>query len=146
MFVDKQENKYRMSEFEPLSKIFETKIEGFLIPQTIDRIIDSFPAQQQGQVRLQLSSSLVAIFSMRLIPRISGGLVPAYELLINNTAVSNLIREKRTYELRTVIETSSELGMIDMNRSLADLVRRGEVSPENAFARSTNPEGLERLL
>jgi twitching motility protein PilT len=63
--------------------------------QTIERIIDSFPANQQGQIRLQLSTSLTGIFSQRLIPRISGGLIPAYELLINNSAVSNLIREKR---------------------------------------------------
>ena len=115
-------------------------------PQTIDRIIDSFPGDQQDQIRLQLASSLIGIFSIRLVPRISGGLIPAYELLINNTAVANLIREARTHEIKTVIETSSELGMIDMNRSLADLVRRGEINPEDAFARSINPDGLERLL
>ena len=63
--------------------------------QTIDRIIDSFPAEQQGQIRLQLASSLLGIFSQRLIPRIAGGRIPAYELLINNKAVANLIREDR---------------------------------------------------
>ena len=63
--------------------------------QTIDRIIDSFPGAQQDQIRLQLASSLLGIFSQRLIKRISGGLIPAYELLINNNAVSNLIREKK---------------------------------------------------
>jgi len=114
--------------------------------QTIDRIIDSFPANQQGQIRLQLAGSLAGIFSQRLIPRISGGLIPAYELLINNTAVSNLIREKRTHEINTVIETSSGEGMIDMNRSLADLVRRGEITVEDAFSRSLNPQVLEKLL
>ena len=76
--------------------------------QTVDRIIDSFPSDQQSQIRLQLSSSLLGIFSQRLIPRISGGLIPAYELLINNNAISNLIREKRTHEIGAVIETSSE--------------------------------------
>ncbi len=114
--------------------------------QTIDRIIDSFPADQQDQIRLQLSSSLLGIFSQRLIPRISGGLVPAYELLINNSAVSNLIREKRTHEVASVIETSSEEGMIDLNRSLIDLVRRGEITVENAFQYSANPKTLERML
>lgn len=114
--------------------------------QTIDRIVDSFPSEQQGQIRLQLSASLSGIFSQRLIPRISGGLVPAYELLINNSAVGNLIREARTHEIQTVIETSSELGMIDMNRSLADLVRRGEITPEDAFTFSIDPSALERLL
>ncbi|OHA46074.1 MAG: type IV pili twitching motility protein PilT [Candidatus Taylorbacteria bacterium RIFOXYD2_FULL_36_9] len=114
--------------------------------QTIDRIIDSFPAGQQDQIRSQLSSSLNGIFSQRLIPRISGGLIPAYELLINNSAVSNLIREKRTHEINTVIETSSQEGMVDMNRCLADLVARGEISIENAYAFSLNPKNLERLI
>lgn len=114
--------------------------------QTIDRIIDTFPTGQQGQIRLQLSSSLAGIFSQRLIPRISGGLVPAYELLINNTAVANLIREARTHEIQTVIETGLEHGMIDMNRSLVELVQKGEITVENAFAYSLNPKGLERLL
>ncbi|MFA7252441.1 MAG: type IV pilus twitching motility protein PilT [Candidatus Paceibacterota bacterium] len=114
--------------------------------QTIDRIIDSFPGSQQDQIRSQLSSSLNGIFSQRLVPRISGGLVPAYELLINNSAVSNLIREKRTHEINTVIETSSQEGMVDMNRCLADLVARGEITIENAYLYSNNPKTLERLL
>jgi twitching motility protein PilT len=114
--------------------------------QTIDRIIDSFPPGQQDQVRLQLSSSLLGIFSQRLIPRISGGRIPAYELLINNNAVANLIREKRTHEINTIIETSSAEGMIDMNRSLVDLVSRGEISMENAYQYSINPKSLERML
>ncbi len=114
--------------------------------QTIDRIIDTFPPEQQDQIRVQLSGSLTAIFSQRLIPRISGGLIPAYELLINNAAVANLIRERRTHEIQTVIETGMEQGMIDMNRSLVELVQRGEITVENAFAYSTNPKGLERLM
>jgi len=114
--------------------------------QTIDRIIDTFPAVQQDQIRVQLASSLAGIFSQRLIPRVSGGLIPAYELLINNNAVSNLIREKRTHEIQTVIETGHDEGMIDMNRCLADLVRAGEITPESAYSRSWNPKTLERLL
>jgi twitching motility protein PilT len=114
--------------------------------QTIDRIIDSFPANQQDQIRVQLAGSLLGIFSQRLIPRISGGMVPAYELLINNNAVQNLIREKRTHEIDTVIETGTEYGMIDMNRTLADLVRKGEITAENAINHSFRPEMLERLL
>ena len=114
--------------------------------QTIDRIIDSFPGDQQQQIRLQLAGSLLGIFSQRLIPRVSGGLIPAYELLINNIAVSNLIREKRTHEINTVIETSSDDGMIDMNRSLAEFDRRGGITIENAFSRSLDPKVLERLL
>jgi twitching motility protein PilT len=114
--------------------------------QTIDRIIDSFPATQQDQIRVQLASSLIGVFSQRLIPRITGGRIPAYELLINNNAVANLIREKRTHEIDMVIETGSEQGMIDMNRSLLDLVRRGEITIENAYAYALNPKSLERLL
>lgn len=114
--------------------------------QTIDRIIDTFPAAQQDQIRIQLASSLAGIFSQRLVPRISGGLIPAFELLLNTEAVANLIRERRTHEINAMIETGSESGMIDMNRSLADLVRRGEVTPENAIARSLNPKTFMRLI
>jgi twitching motility protein PilT len=114
--------------------------------QTIDRIIDSFPPGQQDQIRIQLAGSLAGIFSQRLVPRISGGLVPACELLINNNAVANLIREKRSHEVPTVIETGTEEGMIDMNRSLADLVRAGEITVETAYTHSLNPKNLERLL
>ncbi|MBX4200418.1 PilT/PilU family type 4a pilus ATPase [Candidatus Parcubacteria bacterium] len=114
--------------------------------QSVDRIIDSFAAEGQDQIRIQLSGSLLGIFSQRLIPRISGGLIPAYELLINNNAVSNLIREKRTQEIASVIETSSEEGMIDLNRSLAKLVKDGEITAENAFLYSTNPRVLERMI
>ena len=114
--------------------------------QTIDRIIDSFPAEQKDQIRVQLAGSLMGIFSQRLIPRISGGMIPAYELLINTNAVQNLIREKRTHEIDTVIETGMEHGMIDMNRCLADLVRRGEITVENAYLHSFRPKVLEKLL
>ncbi len=114
--------------------------------QTVGRIIDSFVAEQQSQIRVQLSASLIGIFSQRLIPRISGGMVPAYELLINNAAVANLIRENRVHELNSVIETGSELGMIDLNRTLAELVKAGEITVENAYLFSQNSKGLERLL
>lgn len=114
--------------------------------QTIDRIIDSFPGDQQDQIRAQLASSLLAVFSQRLIPRITGGRIPVYELLINNNAVSNLIRERRTHEIDTVIETGAEQGMIDMNRTLIEMVRRGEITVETALTYSINPKNLERLL
>ena len=114
--------------------------------QTLDRIIDSFPANQQDQIRNQLASSLLGIFSQRLVPRITGGLVPAYELLLNNNAVANLIREKRTHEIDMVIETGSEHGMVDLNHSLLELVRGGEISIEDAYQYSLNPKGLERMI
>ena len=89
---------------------------------------------------------MIGIFSQRLIPRISGGLIPAYELLINTVATSNLIREKRTHEIPRVIETGAEFGMIDFNRSLAELVHNGEITQENAIAYSSNAKSLERLI
>jgi twitching motility protein PilT len=114
--------------------------------QTIDRIIDVFPAEQQDQIRIQLAASLAGIFSQRLVPRVAGGLIPAYELLLNTGAVQNLIREKRTHEIQTLIETGIDEGMIDMNRCLADLVRQGEITVETAYSRSVFPKTLERLL
>lgn len=114
--------------------------------QTIDRIIDSFPGSQQDQIRLQLASSLLGVFSQRLVPRITGGLIPACELLLNNNAVSNLIREKRTQEIDVIIETGAKYGMIDLNHSLLELVRAGEITIENAYQYSLDPKGLERMI
>lgn len=114
--------------------------------QTVDRIIDSFPAEQQNQIKLQLAASLLGILSQRLIPRVSGGLIPACELLINTSAVANLIRESRTHEINMIIETGLSEGMIDLNRSLVELVRAGEITVEDAYAHSTNPKTLEKML
>lgn len=114
--------------------------------QTIERIIDSFDNSQQEQIRFQLASSLIGIFSQRLIPRVGGGLVPAYELLINNPAVSNLIRENRIFEISSVIETSSDQGMIDLNRNLSELVKAGEITIENAYQYTQNPKGLDHMI
>lgn len=110
--------------------------------QTIDRIIDSFPGEQQGQIRAQLANTLIGIFSQRLIPRVSGGLIPAYEILIANAAIRNLIRENKIHEIDLVVETSAESGMVSFNRSLIDLVRRGEITMESAVAFSLNPSEL----
>ncbi|OHA01204.1 MAG: type IV pili twitching motility protein PilT [Candidatus Sungbacteria bacterium RIFCSPLOWO2_02_FULL_48_13b] len=114
--------------------------------QTIDRIIDSFPSGQQSQIRAQLSSTLIGIVSQRLVPRINGGLIPACEVMISTPATRNLIRESKTHELDLVIETSSDAGMVSLNRSLTDLVRRGEITVENAMSYSLNPIELQLLL
>lgn len=114
--------------------------------QTINRIVDAFPPHQQNQIRVQLAASLSGIFSQRLVPRISGGLVPAYELLIRTSAIGHLIREGRTHEIDSVIETGTEDGMVSMNRVLANLVREGEITVETAFGTSFDPQALERLL
>lgn len=114
--------------------------------QTIHRIVDSFPPEHQNQVRAQLSGSLLGVISQRLIPRVKGGLIPACEIMITTPAISNLIRENKIHEIPSVIETSRELGMMTLDRSLADLVKRGEISMENALNYSLNPVELRMLL
>lgn len=114
--------------------------------QTVDRIIDSFPANQQGQISSQLAAVLVGIVSQRLVPRIEGGRVPALEIMFANSAIKNLIREKKGFQLDLVIETSSQEGMITLNRSLVELVRRNEISLETAENYSLNTAELRVLL
>lgn len=114
--------------------------------QTINRIIDVFPADQQNQIRFQLANTLSAVISQRLLPRIGGGRIPAAEIMFANNAVSNLIRENKTHQLDLIIETSLESGMISLNRSLAELVRRGEVLPETAMAYSLNPKEFQTTV
>lgn len=114
--------------------------------QTVHRIVNSFPSAQQGQIRAQLSASLLGVISQRLIPRIRGGLIPACEIMLANPAVSNLIRENKIHELDLVIETSAEQGMISLNRSLANLVKTEEISLENAIIYSLNPAELRKLV
>jgi twitching motility protein PilT len=114
--------------------------------QTIHRIVDSFDPGEQAQIRLQLSSSLLGIVSQRLIPRVQGGLVPATEILLANHAVSNLIRENKIHEIPTVVETSLEEGMMSLNRSLSNLVRRKEITLENALNYSLRPGELKSMI
>ncbi|MEK7630252.1 MAG: PilT/PilU family type 4a pilus ATPase [Patescibacteria group bacterium] len=114
--------------------------------QTIDRIIDSFPPEQQGQITSQLASTLVGIISERLVPKLGGGRVPAMELMISNSAIRNLIREKKIYQIDLVIDTSVQEGMMSLNRSLVSLVKRKEVSLEEAESYSLNPAELRLLL
>jgi len=114
--------------------------------QTIHRIVDSFPPEQQQQIRAQLSGSLLGVISQRLIPRLKGGLIPACEVMISTPAIQNLIRENKIHEIPMVIETSLEMGMISLNRSLADLVKRKEISLENALNYSLSPNELKMLI
>ncbi len=114
--------------------------------QTIHRIVDVFPAEQQDQIKFQLSSSLLGVVSQRLIPRIKGGFIPVCEVLINNNAVSNLIRENKIHEIPAVIETSSKEGMISSNRAMVDLVRRKEISLKNAMDYAVDPSEVRNLL
>ena len=114
--------------------------------QTIDRIVDSFPGAQQSQISSQLATTLIGIVSERLIPRISGGRIPACEVMFANSAIKNLIREKKSYQIDLVIETSVQEGMVSLNRSLMELVRKREISLETAENYSLNPTELRQLL
>jgi twitching motility protein PilT len=114
--------------------------------QTVDRIIDTFPAEQQGQIVSQLAATLVAIVSERLVPKIGGGRIPATEIMIVNPAIRNLIRERKVYQIDLVIETSFQEGMITLNRSLANLVKNKIISLETAELYSLNPSELRILI
>lgn len=113
--------------------------------QTVDRIIDIFPPHQQNQVRMQLSMVLAAVISQRLLPKISGGRVAAREVMFNTPAVSNLIRENKIAQLRTVIETSSKEGMISMDQHLKKLYEEKIITKEVAQSQMTNPEMLDKF-
>lgn len=114
--------------------------------QTIDRIIDSFPSNQQAQIKNQLSNVLLGIFSQRLVPRVSGGRIPAYELLIATPAVRNLIREGKTYEIDLMIETGAKEEMVTLNQSLTALVQKNEITMEDAIGYSLDPKLLSILM
>jgi twitching motility protein PilT len=116
-------------------------------PQTIDRIIDVFPPHQQHQVRVQLSVALQGIVTQTLLPTADGsGRVVASEVLIPSPAVRNLIREGKTHQIYSVLQTSASAGMQTMDSSLASLVRAGKITRQLAEQRSTTPDELKRLL
>ena len=115
--------------------------------QTIDRVIDVFPPHQQGQVRVQLSVALQGIITQQLLPTADGsGRVAACEVLVPTPAVRNLIREGKTHQIYSVLQTSSSVGMQTMDASLAMLVRQGKITQKTAEARSSTPDELKRLL
>ena len=114
-------------------------------PQTIDRIIDIFPPHQQTQVRMQLSMTLAAVISQRLVAKVKGGRIAAREILINTPAVSNLIRENKIAQIKTVIETSAKDGMVSIDHDLKRLYDEKIISKEEAQIHMNNPELLERF-
>lgn len=114
--------------------------------QTIDRIVDVFPQEQQGQVRLQLSNVLEAVFSQRLVPALPKGRAVAYEIMLGTTAIRTSIREGKTHQIESILQTSQEVGMNTLERSLAALVKGGKISLETAQNWSLRPEELSRLV
>lgn len=114
--------------------------------QTVDRIIDVFPAEQQEQIRTQFSMAIAAIIAQRLVPRVGGGRVAAYEILLGTAAISNIIREGKIRQLRNLIATGQKDGMMVMEQSLAALVGQGMITYEDAIAASVHPEEIAGLV
>jgi twitching motility protein PilT len=119
--------------------------------QTVDRMVDVFPGSQQTQIRVQLSTSLLAVFSQTLCQRAQPtagqfGRVMAQEIMVNTPAIANLIREGKTAQLYSQLQTGAQMGMQTLERALTNLVREGTVSRAEALLKTTKPEELERLL
>lgn len=113
---------------------------------TIDRIIDAFPPNQQAQIRIQLSMVLQAVVSQQLIPTVNGGVVAAFEIMICNGAIRNLIRESKTHQIDTVIFSSASDSMITMDNSILNLYKQGIISAQDAVLYSTNPELMSKKV
>ena len=114
--------------------------------QTADRIIDVFPPHQQNQVRQQFANVLLGIISQRLIPKVSGGRIAACEILIANSAVRSLIREGKTQQITSVIQTAAAEGMISLDKVLAELVSRGDITIDTAVTWAQNPKMLKTMI
>ena len=114
--------------------------------QTIDRIVDVFPEEQQEQVKLQLSNVVEAVFSMRLVPSVSGKRVVGYEVMLGTSAIKTSIREGKTHQIDNILQTSTEVGMNTLEMSLAELVGNGKLDMETAQSFSLRPEELLRLI
>ena len=113
---------------------------------TIDRIVDTFPANQQRQIRIQLSMVLQAVVCQQLVPTVDGRLTPAFEIMHSNPAIRNLIREEKTYQIDSVIASSGKDGMRTMDQSLFNLAKAGRITAETALRFSIHEEALERRL
>jgi len=113
---------------------------------TVDRIVDTFPAAQQRQVRIQLSLVLQAIVCQQLVPTVDGSVTPAFEIMISNAAIRNLIREEKTYQIDSVIAAGGKAGMRTMDQSLFQLAKSGRITAETALRFSIHEEALARRL
>jgi twitching motility protein PilT len=115
-------------------------------PQSIDRIIDVFPYGQQQQIRIQLSQVIEAVISQALLPRIDGGRIAAFEIMLASETIRTKIREAKIFEIPVTIEVSTPEGMQTLDQALADLVKTKTVKPEEALAKSSSPAKLRRFL
>jgi twitching motility protein PilT len=144
-----------MRDLETIAIAVETAETGHLVfgtlhtttaPSTIDRIIDQFPADRQAQIRQMLAESLRGVIAQTLCKKIGGGRVAAYEILIGTSAVRNLIRTAKTFQLPSVMQTGKDVGMVTMNDSLIELVKAKKVEPLEAYMKSVNKAELKAAL
>jgi twitching motility protein PilT len=144
-----------MRDLETIAIAIETAETGHLVfgtlhtttaASTVDRIIDQFPADRQAQIRVMLSESLKGVIAQTLCKRIGGGRVAAREILLTTPAISNLIREGKTFQIPSIIQTSKQLGMVTLNDALLELVEKQEISPDEAYLKSVEKAGLAASL
>ena len=144
-----------MRDLETVAIAIETAETGHLVfgtlhtssaPSTVDRIIDQFPADRQGQIRVMLSESLKGVISQMLCKKIGGGRVPVLEVLIGIPSVSNLIRESKIFQIPSIMQTGKKYGMCLMNESFTDLVKKKVVDPQEAYAKAMDKPGLLNMF
>src|SRR5437764_2408845 len=144
-----------MRDLETIAIAIETAETGHLVfgtlhtttaASTVDRIIDQFPADRQSQIRVMLSESLKGVIAQTLCKKLGGGRVAAREILLTTPAVSNLIREGKTFQVPSIMQTSKQLGMVTLNDALVELVEKGEISPDEAYMKSVEKAGLASSL
>jgi twitching motility protein PilT len=144
-----------LRDLETVSIAIETAETGHLVfgtlhtttaASTIDRVIDQFPADRQAQIRIMLSESLRGVIAQTLCRKIGGGRVAALEVLIATQAMSNLIREGKTFQIPSMIQTGRAIGMVTLNDALLDLVARKLVAPEEAMAKALDKGGFDAML
>src|SRR5437667_6178434 len=140
-----------MRDLETIAIAIETAETGHLVfgtlhtttaASTVDRIIDQFPADRQSQIRVLLSESLRGVIAQVLCKKVGGGRVAAYEILTGTVAVANLIREGKTFQIPSIIQTSKQVGMLTLNDALLELVEKKEISPDEAYMKSVEKAGL----
>jgi twitching motility protein PilT len=144
-----------MRDLETVAIAIETAETGHLVfgtlhtssaPSTVDRIIDQFPADRQGQIRVMLSESLKAVISQMLCKKIGGGRVPVLEILISTPSVSNLIREAKVFQIPSIMQTGKKYGMCQMNDSFTEVVKKKIVDPQEAYAKAVDKAGLLNMF
>jgi twitching motility protein PilT len=144
-----------MRDLETMAIAIETAETGHLVfgtlhtssaPSTVDRIIDQFPADRQGQIRVMLSESLKGVISQMLCKKIGGGRVPVMEILISTPSVANLIREAKVFQIPSIMQTGKKYGMCQMNESMTEVVKRRLVDPQEAYAKAVDKAGLLNMF